>query len=105
MELYKIYAVDDFYDQEEAQKSENQPKLIGSIKLNNVFNDGKVPFWQCEWANNSMRFKHQRFDQTRNTFTETNPKFLKWRKLAPNSWAVRNEGPAGKWNNFEGLTN
>jgi len=102
MELYKIYAVDDFYDEEESQQPENQPKLIGSIKLNNVFNDGKAPFWQCEWSNNSMRFKHQLFGDTWNKFNTTNPKYQKWSTLAPNSWTVRNEGPAGKWKNFNG---
>jgi len=79
--------------------------LIGSVKLNNVFNDGKVPFWQCEWSNNSMRFKHQLFHDTIRRFRLTNVKNQRWRNLAPNSWAVRNEGPAGKWKNFKGDNN
>ena len=56
-------------------------------------------FWQCDWSNDRMRFKHQRFKETLGSLSKSNPKEKKWSKLAPNDKIVTNEGPAGKWKN------
>ena len=54
-------------------------------------------FWQCDWSNDRMRFKHQRFRETFGSFSSSNPKGKKWKKIAPNDRRVTNEGPGGKW--------
>ena len=79
---------------------QNTPVLIGTIKLEHTSSDDKH-FVQCDWSNDRMRFKHQLWKDTLKTFNpKKNSKFKKWKKLPPNCWAVRNEGPAGKWENF-----
>jgi len=83
------------------EAKEYKPKKIGTIKLEKIETPSGSHFFQCDWANDRMRFKHQRFHETKNSFHEDHPKGKKWRNFAPNDRIVINEGPAGKWKNAD----
>ena len=99
LKLYDIYAVDDFYTQQELQNPENQPFLVGELSLKNM-----EKFWMCDWSDLFMRFKHQFFRETWQSFNPEgshSAKMMKWRNMSPVQYEMREEGIGGKWSTFK----